>query len=90
MKIEIYNKELKKLMNKDIKAWLKNLTSQEYFQEMRDDFVEYLDELCDERFISRMENTHCSRCKCLGVRVEIRDVGNEDTKMLCRECFDKI
>ncbi len=73
-----------------IKTSLKSLANQENFREIQDDLEEYMNELYEEEFEDRMENTHCWKCNELGVRVEIKDIVNEETKLLCQDCFNAI
>ena len=78
------------MMPAEVKIWLMGLGAQENFFELREDLMEYLDEIQDDAFIARMENSRCSLCRELGVRVELTDVGNGEKKMICQECFDSI
>jgi len=84
------SKSISEMMPTEVKIWLSGLATQEDFTELRDDLMEYLDEVNDLTFEKRMENTHCVRCNQSGCRVELTDVFGGEKKMLCRECFDSI
>ena len=89
VKMELNSKTVTNLID-SIKISLKTVANQENFWEIKDDLGEYMDEIYEEEFEARMENTHCWKCNELGVRAEIKDIVNEDTKLLCQDCFNAI
>ena len=83
------------IMPKEVKSWFENLASREDFSTLSRDMEKYIYDLNNRShiiFVARLKNTHCMKCKKIGCVVELHHVGRveNDSKMLCRECFDSI
>lgn len=86
-------KSLYELMTPEVKAWIDKLAAMENFSILRHDLESYLfnlELLSREAFTARLKNSHCFKCNKIGCRVKIMDLGSEDKKMLCSECFHSI
>ena len=84
------SKGITEMMPAEVKIWLSGLGTQENFDELKDELIDYLDEIHDITFETRMEKTRCTKCNSLGVRVELTDIWGGDKKLICRNCFDSL
>ena len=77
-------------MPKEFDVWLKGLSKNENFEHLADEIIEFIEELKDDSICTRLENTHCHKCKKAGVRVKMEDIFNGEEIFLCEDCADKI